>query len=197
VASTPEHLKFTYEDYLHLPEDRRYEIIGGELFMTPSPKRVHQQISRNLTTILWSYVKANGLGEVFEAPFDVVFSHHDVVQPDVLFVSRENLSIVGEDNIQGAPDLIIEILSPSTAERDLDLKKKLYARHAVKEYWIVDPDARKVTVYLWKENDYVKTGVYGEEDSWQPHLLPGLTIKGKEVFEACAKNNPDIHGNQG
>jgi Uma2 family endonuclease len=196
MASTPEHLKFTYEDYLHLPEDRRYEIIGGELFMTPSPKRVHQQISRNLTTILWSYVKANGLGEVFEAPFDVLFSHHDVVQPDVLFVSRENLSIIGEDNIQGAPDLIIEILSPSTAQRDLDLKKKLYARHAVKEYWVVDPDARKVTVYLWKDNDYVNTGVYGEENSWQPHLLPGLTIKGKEVFETCIQNNPDIHDHQ-
>ncbi|HHV75629.1 MAG TPA: Uma2 family endonuclease [Thermoanaerobacterium sp.] len=182
MSSIPEHLKFTYEDYLLLPEDRRYEIIGGDLFMTPSPKRAHQQINRNLTTILWSYVKAHGLGEVYEAPFDVLFSRHDVVQPDVLFVSRENLSIVGEYNIQGAPDLIIEILSPSTAERDLDLKKKLYARHAVKEYWIVDPDARKVTVYLWKDNDYVKTGVYGEEDSWQPHLLTGLTIKGKEVF---------------
>jgi len=85
MASTPEHLKFTYEDYLHLPEDRRYEIIGGELFMTPSPKRVHQQISRNLTTILWSYVKANGLGEVFEAPFDVLFSHHYVVHHSMSF----------------------------------------------------------------------------------------------------------------
>lgn len=91
---------------------------------------------------MWSYVKANGLGEIYEAPFDVLFSHHDVVQPDVLFVSRENLSIVGENNIQGAPDLIIEILSPTTAERDLDLKK-LYARHAVKEYWIVDPTPEK------------------------------------------------------
>ncbi|AEG15724.1 protein of unknown function DUF820 [Desulfofundulus kuznetsovii DSM 6115] len=182
MSSIPEHLKFTYEDYLLLPEDRRYEIIGGDLFMTPSPKRAHQKISLNLATILWSFAKAHGLGEVYEAPFDVLFSRHDVVQPDVLFVSRENLSIVGENNIQGAPDLIIEILSPSTAERDLDLKKKLYARHAVKEYWIVDPDARKVTVYLWKDNDYVKIGVYGEEDSWQPHLLPGLTIKGKEIF---------------
>lgn len=182
MFSIPEHLKFTYEDYLLLPEDRRYEIIGGDLFMTPSPKRAHQQVSRNLTTILWSYVKAHGLGEVYEAPFDVLFGRHDVVQPDVLFVSRENISIVKENNIQGAPDLIIEILSPSTAERDQDLKKKLYARHAVKEYWVVDPDTRKVTVYLWKDNDYVKTGVFGEEDTWQPHLLPGLTITGKDVF---------------
>jgi len=183
MSVIPEHLKFTYKDYLLLPEDRRYEIIGGDLFMAPSPKRSHQKISLNMATTIWSFVKTHNLGEVYEAPFDVLFSRHDVVQPDLLFVNRDNLAIVGENNIQGAPDLIIEILSPSTAERDLDLKKKLYARHAVKEYWIVDPDARKVTVYLWKNNDYVETGVYGEEDNWRPHLLPDLVIEGKELFK--------------
>ncbi|MBE3588748.1 Uma2 family endonuclease [Desulfofundulus thermocisternus] len=178
----PENLKFTYEDYLLLPEDKRYEIIGGDIFMTPSPKRAHQKVSRNLTTILWSYVKDHALGEVYEAPFDVLFGQNDVVQPDIMFVARNNLSIIGENNIQGAPDLIIEILSPSSAERDLFLKKKLYARHAVKEYWIVDPGARTVTVNLWQKNEYIQTGVYGEEDTWRPHLLPGLIIEGKEVF---------------
>lgn len=181
--AVPEHLKFTYEDYLLLPEDRRYELIGGDFYVTPSPKPRHQRVSLNLAHLLWSYVRAHGSGEVYEAPLDVYLSRYDVVQPDVLFVRRENLAIVEENYVRGAPDLVIEILSESTRERDLDLKKKLYARHGVKEYWIADPDARTVTVYLLEGDAYVQTGVYGPADTWRPHVLPGLEVRGAEVFD--------------
>src|SRR6266498_4123278 len=138
--STPAALRFTYEDYLLLPEDRRYEIIDGDLFMTPAPGTPHQRIVGNLYLRLRQHVDDSGLGEVLCAPCDVVLSPTDVVQPDILFVAAARLSIIGEKYISEAPDLVVEVLSPSTAERDQDLKMKLYARFAVREFWIADPE---------------------------------------------------------
>src|SRR5262249_54186269 len=109
---------FTYEDYLLLPEDRRYEIVDGELYMTPSPATYHQRILRQLERALGEYVEGRRLGEVLFAPCDVVLSETDIVQPDVLFVSSGRASIIGEKYISAAPDLVVEILSPATAQRD-------------------------------------------------------------------------------
>mgnify|MGYP001560741406 CR=1 FL=1 len=167
----PEPLKLTCEDYLLLPEDRRYEIIDGELFMTPSPKTMHQRLIVKLFRIIDDFVRKGELGEVFIAPYDVVLSKHDVVQPDIIFVSKERSGIITELNIQGSPDLVIEILSPSTKERDLVLKKKLYAAFGIKEYWIVDPENEKMTL--------LTLGKIGYED--QPTPVSPLTkgvIKG-------------------
>jgi Uma2 family endonuclease len=107
--------KYTYEDYLKTPEDERYELIEGEMLMTPSPITRHQRISRELEFEILKFVRENALGEVFDAPYDVYLDDENVVQPDILFISKDRLNIIGEKNIQGAPDLVIEIISENTA----------------------------------------------------------------------------------
>ena len=151
----PSKKHYTYTDYVQLPDDgKRYEIIGGELFMTPTPIPLHQRVSRELEFLLLEFVKAHQLGEVYDAPIDVVFNEENVVQPDILFISSENLKIITEKNIQGAPDLIIEILSPATAYNDLVNKKELYAQFGVREYWIVDPQKQWVEIYRLVKEEY-------------------------------------------
>ena len=116
-------IKFNYQDYLQLPEDKRYEIIDGDLFMVPSPNEAHQHILSNIFYVLFDYVRKNKLGAVYCAPFDILFSEEDIVQPDIIFVSNENRKIITKDNIKGVPDLLIEILSPGTSKRDLGIKR--------------------------------------------------------------------------
>src|SRR5712691_11341392 len=127
--------RLTYEDYRLLPEDRRYEVIDGELFMTPAPTPYHQIVALNVATALGEHVLGLKLGTVLIAPCDVVLSETDVVQPDILFIAAERASVIGEKYISAAPDLVIEVFSPSTAGRDQTLKKKLYAPRGVKELW--------------------------------------------------------------
>src|SRR3989338_9619208 len=117
--------KYTYEDYLKTSDDKQYELIDGELLMTPSPVPNHQRISRKLEFILEKFVTENNLGEIFDAPCDVYLDDENVIQPDILFISKDRLNIIGEKNIQGAPDMTIEILSEATAHRDLVKKKRL------------------------------------------------------------------------
>ena len=152
-------VKFTYEDYKHTPEDKRYELIDGDLIMVPAPRTAHQITSREIEFLLMTFVKENDLGDVFDAPYDVVLSDTDVVQPDILFVSNERSNIITEDNIRGAPDLVIEILSPSTAQRDRTLKRTLYALHGVREYWLADTDAKNVLVLTLEDGDYKVAGI--------------------------------------
>jgi len=122
----PVDTRLTYDDYCLLPDDgKRYEIIDGELFVTPSPRRAHQKVVTQLTRILANFVDTMGSGEVYVAPFDVVFSLFDVVEPDVLYVSKERASVITEKNVQGAPDLVVEVLSETTAARDRSIKLKL------------------------------------------------------------------------
>ncbi|MBZ0256641.1 Uma2 family endonuclease, partial [bacterium] len=129
-----EELKYTYHDYCLLPEDKRYEIIDGDAYMVPAPLTRHQRISFNLVRLITNFLDANPIGIVMFAPVDVVLTDNDIVQPDILFISNERHSILTEANVQGAPDWVIEVLSPSSIERDRDLKLKLYSRHTVKEY---------------------------------------------------------------
>jgi Uma2 family endonuclease len=139
----------TWQDVLLMPEDgNRYEAIGGELYVTPPPRVPHQRIAMNLVEALLPLLKQAGHGQLFFAPVGVEFTDtREGVQPDILFVSNERLDIVGEDWLRGAPDLVIEILSPSTAARDRNVKLKLYRRHGVAEYWIVDPVSQTVEVW--------------------------------------------------
>lgn len=176
----------TYDDYVRLPNDgRRYEILEGEIFVSPSPVTKHQRISRNLLTILHHYVTQHKLGEVLSAPMDVILSHINVVQPDLLFVSNERKKIITEKNIQGAPDLIVEILSETSAEQDRMAKKQIYARHGVKEYWLIDPDTETVEVYRLdaKARIFQHVATYQSDESLRSSLFPRLKITLRELWE--------------
>jgi len=148
MPTTLDTLQYTVEDYLALPESGpRYELIEGELHMTPAPATRHQRISRNLEYLLHSYAIAHENGEVFYAPFDVFLGEYDVVQPDIVWVSRKRAELVSARGLEGAPDLVVEILSPATALLDLHTKRKLYQRTGVRELWIVDPTDDSITVH--------------------------------------------------
>jgi len=177
-------IKFTYTDYKNLPESEtaRYELLGGDLVMVPSPNEYHQRICGNLQFLLRAFVRETGAGSVYHAPLDVVLSSENVVQPDILFISRQRAHIITENNVQGAPDLVIEILSPATADRDRTYKRTLYARYGVAEYWLVDPMRSAVEVLTLGERGFEQVGQYGRDEVLRSPLLAGLAIDLREVF---------------
>ncbi|MEM2493637.1 MAG: Uma2 family endonuclease [Nitrososphaerota archaeon] len=178
-------IQFTYEDYKSLPysETKRYELIEGELIMVPSPDTEHQDIVGNLFRALSDHVTEHRLGKVYVAPLDVVLGdEEEVVQPDILYISHQRRGIITREEIRGAPDLVVEVLSPSTAQRDRTLKKKVYARHGVQEYWIVDPQAQTVEVYEWRPKGFERVGLYGAEQMLTSRILPTLRIPLREIF---------------
>jgi len=175
-------VRFTYSDYLQLPEDKRYEILDGELYVVPAPNIRHQRLWKKVYNALIRRLEETGRGEILPAPCDVVFSEDNVAQPDILFVRKERLGIIGEANIREAPDLVVEILSASTRKKDLEIKRKMYARFGVQEYWIVDPDADTVEVLSWSETGYVSAGVFGRMDRLSSPLLPELDLPLAEIF---------------
>ncbi len=174
--------KLTYEDYKNTPEDERYELIDGELIMAAAPKKAHQRVDMRLGAKFFVHVESNDLGEVFSAPFDVYLTETNVVQPDLLFVSKERLDIITEANVQGAPDLVVEILSPSTASVDWTTKRELYAKHGVKEFWIVAPDARLVWLMLLREDDYDVVGIYGDGQTVTSTVIEGFSVNLSDIF---------------
>ena len=183
MASSKPAVKFTYEDYRNTPADKRYELLEGELVMAPAPRIPHQRVAVELGTRLHTFVKDRCLGEILFAPCDVLLSNTDVVQPDLLFVSRERSDILlGGDNVRGAPDLVIEILSPSTSGLDRILKRRLYAKYGVREYWLVDPDAKTVAVLLIAEDGFDVAGTYGERQIVTSPTLKGFTFNLDEIF---------------
>jgi len=141
--------RLTYDDFLLFPDDGlRHEIIDGEHYVTPSPNLRHQELVLRLAVAISNHIEDRPeRGRVFVAPFDVVFSFHDIVEPDVIFVAADQLDILTDKNIQGTPAMVIEILSPSTRNRDRQIKLNLYERTGVREYWMVDPDRNAVTIY--------------------------------------------------
>ena len=175
-------MKHTYADYLETSDDERYELLHGELVMAPAPLLYHQYVLVALILEMGTFVKERNLGKVLSAPTDVVLSDTDVVQPDILFVSNERRHIRTRENIQGAPDLVVEILSPTTAERDRIVKSALYAQHGVQEYWIVDPDARTITVFLLNGGAFEEVDTYSEGETLTSPMLAGFSIALDEIF---------------
>ena len=175
-------LKLTYADYLTTPDDKRCELLDGELVATPAPNEAHQRTQAELGYHLMTFVKANGLGRIYYSSTDVVLSDIDVVQPDLLFVSTARTHIITPVNIQGPPDLVVEILSPSTAERDKGYKRALYAQHGVKEYWVVGTDAGAITVLLLGDDGYEVVDTFGEGDTLTSPTLAGFSLKVDEIF---------------
>ncbi len=174
--------RYTYEDYLKTPDDVRYELIEGELIMTPAPDIEHQKISSELEYQMMRFVKENNLGRVFDAPCDVYLDQENIVQPDILFVSKERFNIIGEKNIQGAPDLVVEIVSESNAYRDVIQKKRLYARFGVKEYWLVVPGEKMIEVYNLDKQGYRLSQTCLVGDTLESQVLKGFKPELREIF---------------
>nr|AAX36047.1 ORF187 [Leptospirillum ferrooxidans] len=178
--------EWTYEEFMSLPEGGpfRTEIIDGELCMTPSPNTRHQEISLILSLAIGNWLGKSPSGKLFIAPYDVVFSKDplQVAEPDLIFVSKEHLSIITEKNIQGSPDLLVEILSPSTESSDRRVKHSLYERFGVLEYWIVDPESQTLQVFRLVDGRYPAPLEYGKSDLLESPLFPGLSLALSEVF---------------
>ena len=174
--------KLTYEDYRNTPEDERYELLDGELVMTAAPNIAHQRVSSRLERRLAAFVEEKGLGEVFRAPTDVMLSDTNVVQPDILFVSIDRADIITADNVQGAPDLVVEVLSSTTAKRDWRDKLDLYSKHGVQEFWLVDPETEIVWVLLPNESSLEVAKIYGKGDMLTSPMLEGFTLDLEQVF---------------
>ena len=185
MATTEPVVKFTYEDYRTAPPDRRYELLDGDLVMVPAPNLKHQKVQFRLGQKLGQFILDHELGEFFFAPCDVVLSDTDVVQPDLLFVSREREHLLsGGENVRGAPDLVVEILSPATADRDRGYKRALYGRHGVMEYWLVDPTADTIWIHRQRAGVLTLTHTFGREQTLRSPLLAGLELDLDDVFSS-------------
>ncbi|HEX7809719.1 MAG TPA: Uma2 family endonuclease [Thermoanaerobaculia bacterium] len=170
--------RLTYEDYLELPNDgKRYEILDGELFVNPAPVPLHQIIVRQLLRAIQDYFDAHGGGEAIASPIDVVLAHDTVVQPDLVAVTASRLSIIGPKNVQGAPDLVIEVLSERTRQFDENTKRKLYEQSGVLEYWIVDPDRAQVKIHRGSE-----VFVIDQDGTIATPLFPELVLDLRNIF---------------
>ena len=191
--STPQAIQslpkaFRYSDYLKLPDDDNlYEILKGELVGRTSPNRVHQRCSIRLSVILSLHVTQHELGEVYTAPFDVILDPENsdpeiLVKPDLLFVSKGRLQIITSENVQGSPDLIVEILSPSTANTDRDQKFKIYQEAKVSHYWIIDPAAQTLEEYILPSDGYCRCTSHVSNDKFHPSLFPELVIRLEELW---------------
>jgi Uma2 family endonuclease len=182
MATHPARRGWSYAEFARLPDDgNRYEIIDGELFVTPSPDPVHTRIAFNLASLLERFVAEHNLGWVTPAPVDVLLGEGDYVQPDVVFVRREHRVEITDRGIEVPPDLVVEVLSPSTAFRDRGLKRERYARFGVPEYWIIDPEARRVEVYRLAEDPDHPALVVTDRFEWQP--VPGGPVLGLVLSE--------------
>ena len=178
-------VKLTYDDYLQFPEDgKRHELIDGEHYVTPTPKRPHQEISGNLHWLIRSYLEQQAIGRVFYAPFDVIFSNFDVVEPDLLYMSNERANDILRDWVHGAPELVIEIASTSTRKRDETIKRRLYERFGVSEYWVVDPDVERIRIYRRTGESFTRAEELSREsnDALTTPLLPGLVMRLDAIF---------------
>lgn len=171
----------TVHDYMKLPEGVRAELIEGEILMSPSPKTRHQRIIANTYRALFRAVEQNELGRVLLSPLDVHLPSGDVVQPDVVVVLKMNEHIV-KDWIRGVPDLLVEVISPDSPERDRFTKRNLYARNGVKEYWLVDDETRSVEVLALAGTVYAPSGYFLEADTVNSPLIAGPALPVREVF---------------
>lgn len=181
--------RLTYDDFLLFPDDgKRHEIIDGVHYVTPSPNLTHQELLGRLHLAIGNFLTTRRhLGRVFLSPLDVVMSKYDVVEPDLLFVAGDQQSILTEANIQGAPALVVEILSPNTRRRDEGIKRQLFDARGVREYWMVDPRSRRITICRRAPNGrfpVVATCEADTNDQLTSPLLPEFTLSVRGLFAA-------------
>jgi Uma2 family endonuclease len=173
----PGKIVLTYDDYCELPNDHnRYEVLEGELNVTPAPNVKHQTVSSHLHLSLGHHVLANQLGEIYAAPIDVILAPTTIVQPDLVFIGNDRRGIVTTRAIEGPPSLVIEILSLSTSRTDRTTKAQLYAKHGVPHYWLLDPDQQKIEAYELTGGEYKLVLEAQHEQNFDPPLFPGLSV---------------------
>ena len=186
VHVNPPGVKLTYDDFVLFPDDgKRHELIDGEHYVTPSPNLKHQKISGNLHFLIRTWLEEHPFGQIYYAPFDVVFSMFDVVEPDLLYMSNERAAQVLTDaNVKGAPELVIEIGSKGTRKRDETIKRRLYERSGVSEYWVVDPEIDVIRVYRRGAEGFERPNELRAEagDTLTTTLLPGLSLPLSRIF---------------
>lgn len=175
----------TYEDYLQLPDDgQRYEIIEGELYVSPAPNTKHQTVSINLSTEFNVHVRTGRLGRVFAAPTDVRLTEPSTVQPDILYVRQARRGIITPQSVQGAPDLVVEIISPSSTQMDLEIKRDLYAKHGVRYYWVAHPQEEWLRAYeLGVDGQYELVAEGHGDMTFSAPPFPDLTIQLGLIWE--------------
>jgi Uma2 family endonuclease len=173
----PDKDRYTYDDYRQLPEGAPYELIRGELIMSPAPTPYHQIIQANLFFELSRVVREGNRGRVVGPPLDARLDEATVLQPDLVYLSEVHTDRIGKQAIEGAPDLVAEILSPETAHRDLTEKKRLYEIHGVREYWVIDPDQRTVEVFSNTEDGFHQHARIAEAGTVTSSVL--------DAFETC------------
>jgi Uma2 family endonuclease len=174
---------WTYEALVeHFPPETPCEIIENELFMSPAPSTEHQRIIRKLVQKMLHFVEQKILGEVFFAPFDVIVDENNVVQPDIIFISNQNLEKLTKRGFEGVPDLVVEIISPSTFYRDSYEKKDFYEKIGVKEYWLIEPANRVIEVFVLENGKYHLHSLVVEKGTAQSKILEGFEAVAKEIF---------------
>ena len=167
---------WTYEDYLGLDDEVRFEIIGGKALMSPSPELFHQRWSRQILLAIERHVAAGQLGEVFYAPIDVVLDRENVVQPDLVFVSAAGAALLDRRGVMGAPDLVVEVVSPGSVRRDRCDKRELYARFGVKEYWLADVANHSIEVLSLQSGGYQLSSSASGSGRIRSTILPGFEL---------------------
>lgn len=173
---------YTYDDYAKLPEGSGYQLVEGEIIMTPAPGRKHQRITGRLYKLLDDFVEQNQLGEVANAPRDVYLAPRETYQPDILFISQNRIDISAEDKVNGAPDLVVEVLSPSTGYYDLKPKYRAYEKYGVQEYWIVDPEEKSIEIYRPQNQTFTLVDRKFSAGEAASHILPGFTVSLAGLF---------------
>jgi Uma2 family endonuclease len=175
---------YSIEDYKRLPEGSPYQLIKGELIMTPAPKPIHQIILSNIFERLRAWTKTNDLGLVLPAPVDVFADKENALQPDIIFVSKKQMNLLKDDGLYGVPDLVVEILSPSSGYYDLRDKFYVYEEKGVKEYWIVDYNLRELEIYENKDGKFLSYIKLKEKGTATSKVLEGLKIGMDEIFQS-------------
>ena len=179
----PGKIVLTYEDYCHLPNDRnRYEILDGELSVTPAPRTKHQRISGTLFFTLRNHIVTHRLGDIYAAPIDVILAPATVVQPDLIFISNDRLYIVTERAVEGTPTLVVEILSPTTQQTDRVTKAQLYAKYGVPHYWLIDPEQQVLEAYELSGEQYNLATKAQDADLLTTSVFPGLSFQISDLW---------------
>jgi len=174
--------KATVQDYERLEEGAPYQLIGGELIMTPSPTAFHQSIIYRLILKLGNFVEQKKLGVILQSPIDVYLSDEDVYQPDLIFIRADRARGIRKDKLRIVPDLVVEVLSPSTAYFDFTRKKEMYCARGVEEYWIVDPEAETIEIMIKQGDVYRTERLLHNSEILESAMFPGFSMKVEDIF---------------